>query len=240
MKDINYYLEKMNINLSATQIEQLNKYMEMVLETNKVMNLTAITDPEEFALKHLADSLSIMAYVDSYKELSTSSISVIDVGTGAGFPGIPLKIACPDIRLTLLDSLNKRIVFLENVVSALRLSNVTTIHARAEEGARNPKLRDSFDLVVSRAVASMNVLVEYCLPYAKVGGNFVSYKSGEWQSEVEEAKKAIYVLGGKLVDTIESPLADSDIQRSFIVINKEKKTPKPYPRKPGTAKKAPL
>ena len=240
MKDIKYYSDKMNINLSDSQLDQFSRYMDMVIETNKVMNLTAITDPEEFALKHLADSLSLIAYVDSYKSLPDSSISIIDVGTGAGFPGIPLKIACPDIKLTLLDSLNKRITFLENVISELKLSDVTAIHARAEEGARNPKLRDSFDLVVSRAVAGMNILVEYCLPYARIGGSFVSYKSGEWQDEVKNAENAVRTLGGRLSDVVESPLADSNIKRSFIIINKEKKTPKAYPRKPGTAKKCPL
>lgn len=240
MKDIKYYSQKMNITLSDYQLDQLEHYMNMVIETNKVMNLTAITDPEEFALKHLADSLSLIAYADKYRELPSSSISVIDVGTGAGFPGIPLKIVCPDIKLTLLDSLNKRIMFLENVISELSLTSVTAIHARAEEGARNAGLRDNFDLVVSRAVASMNILAEYCLPYAKVGGCFVSYKSGEWQEEVKNAENAIRTLGGKLDEVVESPLVDSDIKRSFVIISKEKKTPKPYPRKPGTAKKQPL
>ena len=240
MKDIRYFSDQMNLELSDDKLNRLNIYMDMVLKTNEVMNLTAITDPEEFALKHLADSLSIISYVEEYKSLPTSKISVIDVGTGAGFPGIPLKIACPDIKLTLLDSLNKRIRFLDDVVSELGLTDVTTVHARAEEGARNALLRDSFDLVVSRAVASLNVLAEYCLPFAKVGGRFISYKSGDVISEINEGKKAIKTLGGCLIRVEETVLADSDIHRSFVIIEKEKKTPKAFPRKPGTARKSPL
>lgn len=240
MKDIRYYSDLMNLGLSDDKLDALNEYMNMVLKTNEIMNLTAITDPEEFALKHLADSLSIISYVEEYKDLSASDISVIDVGTGAGFPGIPLKIACPGIKLTLLDSLNKRIRFLDEVVSELGLKDVTTVHARAEEGARKAELRDGFDLVVSRAVASMNVLAEYCLPFAKVGGSFVSYKSGEVANELADAKKSIFLLGGSLLRVEETSLADSDIKRSFVIINKEKKTPKAYPRKPGTARKSPL
>ncbi|MBO4864361.1 MAG: 16S rRNA (guanine(527)-N(7))-methyltransferase RsmG [Eubacterium sp.] len=240
MKDIRYYSDLMNLGLSDDKLDALNEYMNMVLKTNEVMNLTAITDPEEFALKHLADSLSLISYVEEYKDLPASDISVIDVGTGAGFPGIPLKIACPGIKLTLLDSLNKRIRFLDEVVSELGLKDVTTVHARAEEGARKAELRDGFDLVVSRAVASMNVLAEYCLPFAKVGGSFVSYKSGEVANELADAKKSIFLLGGSLLRVEEASLADSDIKRSFVIIKKEKKTPRAYPRKPGTARKSPL
>ena len=162
------------------------------------------------------------------------------MGTGAGFPAIPLKIAFPNMKLTLLDSLNKRVTFLDSVVEELELKKVTTIHARAEEGGRQKNLRDNFDFVLSRAVANLSVLSEYCLPYAKVGGLFISYKSGDIEEELKEAKHAISVLGGKLEDVIHFQLADTDINRSFVLIRKEKATPKAYPRKAGTAKKSPL
>ncbi len=238
MKDISYYSRQMNIPLSERQLEQFGIYQEMVVERNKVMNLTAITEPEEFALKHFADSLSILTTKCIKKESDT--LTMIDVGTGAGFPSVPLKIARPDIKLTLLDSLNKRIRFLDEVVEALSLEDVTTIHARAEEGSRKPELRDSFDIVVSRAVADLRVLTEYCLPYAKVGGCFIAYKSNEIDEELGASANAIKKLGGKLEDTISFTLADSDINRRFVIIRKIKPTPKAFPRKPGTAKKEPL
>ena len=238
MKDISYYSRQMNIPLSDRQLEQFRIYQEMVVERNKVMNLTAITEPEEFALKHFADSLSILTTKCIKKESDT--LTMIDVGTGAGFPSVPIKIARPDIKLTLLDSLNKRIRFLDEVVEALSLENVTTIHARAEEGSRKTELRDSFDIVVSRAVADLRVLTEYCLPYAKVGGCFIAYKSDEIDEELGASTNAIKKLGGKLEDTISFTLADSDINRRFVIIRKIKPTPKAFPRKPGTAKKEPL
>ena len=240
MKDLSYYTKQMNITLSEKQLEQFDTYMNMVIEKNKVMNLTAITDPEEFALKHFADSLSLIPAVPELKYISEKPVTMVDVGTGAGFPSVPLKIAYPNIQLTLLDSLNKRISFLDNVISTLGLENVTTIHARAEEGGRRKDLRDTFDVVTSRAVANLSTLTEYCLPYAKVGGLFISYKSGNIDEELASAERAIKLLGGKLENVIHFQLADTDNSRSFVMIRKEKPTPKAYPRKPGTAKREPL
>ena len=214
MKDIAYYADLLGVDLSETMIEQFTTYRDMVIEKNQVMNLTAITDPEEFALKHFADSLSLLPAVPAANIISSKNVSMIDVGTGAGFPAIPLKIACPNIQLT--------------------------IHSRAEEGGRNPKLRDHFDIAVSRAVASLDVLTEYCLPYVKVGGLFISYKSQDIEEELASSKKAINLLGGELEDVVRFQLADSDISRSFVLIRKTKSTPKAYPRKPGTAKREPL
>lgn len=240
MKDIAYYAQLMGIELDDNQLRQFETYMNMVIEKNKVMNLTAITEPEEFSLIHFADSLSLIPAVSAAAPLTKENASVIDVGTGAGFPAIPLKIAFPNMKLTLLDSLNKRVTFLDSVVEELELKKVTTIHARAEEGGHQKNLRDNFDFVLSRAVANLSVLTEYCLPYAKVGGLFISYKSGDIEEELKEAKHAISVLGGKLEDVIHFQLADTDINRSFVLIRKEKATPKAYPRKAGTAKKSPL
>ena len=236
MKDIRHYCSEMNMPLTDQQYQEFDTYRDMVIEKNKVMNLTAITDPEEFALKHFADSLSLLTVSD----LITEGASVIDVGTGAGFPSVPIKIARPDIKLTLLDSLAKRIRFLDEVIENIKLDAVTTIHSRAEEGSRNPQLRDSFDIALSRAVANLSTLTEYCLPYVKVGGYFISYKSDEVDEELASSRHAISVLGGKLEDTISLTLADSDINRRFIIIKKIKPTPKAYPRKPGTAKREPL
>ena len=240
MKDLSFYSEQLGISLTEEQLSQFEKYMNMVVEKNKVMNLTAITEPEDFYLKHFADSLSVVSATEKAAPILEKSVSLIDVGTGAGFPAIPLKIAFPQIKLTLLDSFNKRVGFLNDVIDTLQLSDTTAIHARAEEGARKAELRDSFDFVVSRAVASMNVLTEYCLPYAKPNGLFIAYKSGEIKDELTEAKNAIKLLGGKLEDIISFNLADSDIERSFVIIKKVSATPKRFPRKPGTAKKDPL
>ncbi|SEP54927.1 16S rRNA (guanine527-N7)-methyltransferase [Lachnospiraceae bacterium NE2001] len=240
MKDTKYYADLLGIELSGEQLEQFSTYMNMVIEKNQVMNLTAITDPEEFALKHFADSLSLIPALAETDILSSKNVSMIDVGTGAGFPSIPLKIARPNIQLTLLDSLNKRIKFLDDVITALYLNGITTVHSRAEEGGRMKDLRDNFDIAVSRAVANLSVLTEYCLPYVKVGGLFISYKSQDIDEELASSKRAIKLLGGELEDVINFQLADSDISRSFVLIRKTKATPKAYPRKPGTAKKDPL
>ena len=235
-------LEELSITLSSEQIDQFLKYYEMLIEKNKVMNLTAITAFDEVLKKHFIDSLSLIKVCDLKKE-----ISMIDVGTGAGFPGIPLKIAFPNLKLTLLDSLQKRVFFLQEVSEALGLHDVETVHGRAEDFAKPDQLREKFDLCVSRAVANLSTLSEYCLPYIKVSGKFISYKSekvsmdsGESKTEAEQAEHAITVLGGKMTEQKSFFLPSSDISRTFIVIEKCRPTPKQYPRKAGTASKKPL
>lgn len=235
-------LEELHISISETQLEQFLTYYEMLVEKNKVMNLTAITDFDEVMKKHFIDSLSLVKVCDL-----TENFSVIDIGTGAGFPGIPLKIVFPDLRLTLLDSLNKRVGFLREVIERLNLHEAEAVHGRAEDFARPGQLRETFDFCVSRAVANLSVLSEYCLPYVKVGGKFISYKSEKVMAESEnsrteiaEAEHAISVLGGKLTDQIGFTLPFSDIYRNLIVIEKNRPTPKQYPRKAGTASKKPI
>lgn len=235
-------LEELHIVLSDVQFDQFLTYYEMLVEKNKVMNLTAITEFDEVMKKHFIDSLSLVKVCDL-----KGSISVIDVGTGAGFPGVPLKIAFPDLNVTLLDSLNKRVGFLQEVIEKLGLKNAQAIHGRAEDFARPDQMRESFDLCVSRAVANLSVLSEYCLPYVKVGGKFISYKSDKVnmesegnRTEITEAEHAISVLGGKLLEQKEFTLPSSDIYRNLVVIEKNRPTPKQYPRKAGTASKKPL
>jgi len=235
-------LKELHISLSDVQLDQFLTYYEMLVEKNKVMNLTAITEFDEVMKKHFVDSLSLVKVC----ELS-GNLSVIDVGTGAGFPGIPLKIAFPDLRLTLLDSLQKRVGFLQEVIAKLNLQNAEAIHGRAEDFAKPGQLRESFDLCVSRAVANLSTLSEYCLPYVKVGGKFISYKSDKVsmeiegnKTEMEQAEHAISVLGGRLKEQNEFMLPFSDIYRNLVVIEKCRPTPKQYPRKAGTANKKPL
>lgn len=226
-------LEKLNITLSDAQMQQFLDYYEMLVETNKVMNLTAITEFDEVIEKHFLDSLSLCQVYDLNRE-----IKILDMGTGAGFPGIPLKIAFPEIDLVLADSLNKRIKFLQEVINRLELKKVEALHARAEEMGRNKQYREQFDLCVSRAVANLSSLSEYCIPFVKEGGMFISYKSGEIEEETNQAKKAITILGGKIEDIYKFDLYEQ--KRSFVIIRKEKKTPKAYPRKAGTPAKMPL
>lgn len=231
-------LHEFHINLSDFQIEQFILYYEMMLEKNKVMNLTAITDIDEVLKKHFVDSLSIVKVYDlSHSE---KEISVIDIGTGAGFPGIPLKIAFPDINITLLDSLNKRVDFLNDVISKLKLDKIKAIHGRAEDYAKHGLLREKFDLCVSRAVANLSTLSEYCLPYVKVGGKFISYKSEKIIEEMKEAEYAIHLLGGKVEQQFSFTLPDSDLYRNLFVVRKDNHTPDKYPRKAGMANKKPL
>ena len=230
--------EKLNaigVTLNETQKEQFVKFYELLVEWNKVMNLTGITEYEEVNEKHFVDSLSIVKAIDMNKVES-----LIDIGTGAGFPGIPLKIAFPHIKVVLLDSLNKRINFLNTVIRELGLENIETIHGRAEDFAKQSEYREQFDLCVSRAVANLATLSEYCIPYVKKDGMFVPYKSGEIDEEVEQSKKAIHVLGGKLQDVIKFQLPGTEIGRSFVVINKVQNTAKRYPRKAGLPSKEPI
>lgn len=239
---MNYNLEKfknglqqLHIALSEKQMEQFLQYYELLVEKNKVMNLTAITEFDEVVEKHFLDSVSLTQQLDLHQ-----SLKVLDLGTGAGFPGIPLKIVFPELEITLMDSLNKRVLFLQDVISSLQLENIEAVHGRAEEAARNKKYRESFDLCVSRAVANISTLSEYCLPFVKIGGSFISYKSSTIEDELEDGKKGIAILGGKVKDVYKFTLPDSELQRSFVIIEKEKKTPKAYPRKAGTPSKEPL
>ncbi len=226
-------LNAIGITLSDKQLQQFITYYEMLVEKNKVMNLTAITDFDEVLEKHFEDSLSLIQAVDLRKPQT-----VIDLGTGAGFPGIPLKIAFPELQITLADSLNKRILFLDDVIQKLGLEGIETVHGRAEDLARNVKFREQFDLCVSRAVANLSTLSEYCLPFVKLGGKFVSYKAGECDEEVAASKSSVFLLGGRIADVKKFNLGES--KRAFVIIDKVGGTPKKYPRKAGTPSKDPL
>lgn len=226
-------LKKIDVELSEKQLEQFRMYYEMLVEKNKVMNLTGITEWNEVLEKHFLDSISLIRVYNLRQ-----NVSVMDMGTGAGFPGIPLKIAFPELRVTLADSLNKRVLFLQEVIDALELKNIEAIHGRAEDLARDKKYREQYDLSVSRAVANLSTLTEYCLPFVKLGGHFISYKSGEVDVEVNDSKSAVFLLGGKVKEVVKFELGD--LGRSFIVIDKVKGTPKTYPRKAGTPSKKPL
>lgn len=228
-------LSSIGITLDEKQTSQFMKYYELLVEWNSFMNLTAITEFDDVCLKHFVDSLSLCKVIDCNKNLS-----VIDVGTGAGFPGIPLKIAFPELEVTLLDSLGKRVKFLNEVIDQLGLSGISAIHGRAEDYAKPDKLREHFDVCVSRAVANLSTLSEYCLPYVKKGGFFVSYKSEKVQEESEKAKRAIQILGGEVYKQEEFTLPDSDIYRNLFVIKKVDITPKKYPRKAGLPSKEPI
>lgn len=223
------------IKLSDHQLDQFETYYEMLVEKNKVMNLTAITEKNEVIDKHFADSLALIK-----SGVSLTGQKILDLGTGAGFPGIPLKIAFPELEIVLLDSLNKRIKFLNEVIEALGLEKITAIHGRAEDFAKQKEYREQFDYVVSRAVANLTVLSEYCLPYVKVGGCFIPYKSGEIDEELNNSKKAVQILGGKIEEVVKFQLPDTDIGRSFVKIKKNKNTAKKYPRKAGLPAKEPL
>lgn len=232
-------LKQWNITLSERQIKQFMDYYELLVEWNSFMNLTAITEFEDVCKKHFLDSLSVIHAIP-YEELLSMNLSLIDIGTGAGFPGIPIAIVFPNIKVTLLDSLNKRINFLNTVIEKLSLDNCITIHGRAEDFAKPSKLREQYDLCVSRAVANLTTLSEYCLPYIKLGGYFISYKSEKIAEEAIHAEHAISVLGGKVKKQVDLTLPQTDIYRNMFMIEKIHTTPKKYPRKAGTPSKEPL
>lgn len=227
--------EELGITLNDTKKNQFIQFYEFLVEKNKVMNLTGITEFDEVLVKHFLDSLCCVKAVDMSKVKT-----VMDIGTGAGFPGVPLKIAFPELEACLLDSLNKRVKFLEETFALLGLENISAIHGRAEEYAKNKAYREKYDLCVSRAVSGLATLSEYCLPYVKVGGLFVSYKSGSVKEEAEAAEKAVKILGGKIRDIQYFDLPGSEISRSLVIIEKVKNTPGKYPRKAGTPLREPL
>ena len=228
-------LEKMNIRLTDDQKSQFDLYYELLIEWNRIMNLTGITDYDEVNLKHFTDSLTISRIIDM-AQINT----LIDVGTGAGFPGIPIKIAFPHIKVYLLDSLNKRIKFLNEVIKKLGLKNIYAFHGRAEDFAKDRQYREKFDVCVSRAVANLSTLSEYCIPFVKTGGYFVSYKGGDSDEEVIRSENAITLLGGEIENTDRFLLPDTDMGRTLIKIRKRKSTPNRYPRKAGIPSKEPL
>lgn len=228
-------LKELEIEISNKQMEQFLMYYELLVEKNKVMNLTAITEFDEVIVKHFIDSLSLVMAVDP-EDLET----IIDVGTGAGFPGIPLKIAFPHLKITLMDSLRKRVDFLNEVILKLGLKNIKAVHGRAEDLAKEPKYREKYDVCVSRAVAALPILSEYCIPFVGVGGLFISYKAKDADEECKSAERAVETLGGVMADVILFSLPNSDLVRTLVVIEKERNTPKMYPRKAGLPEKKPL
>ena len=230
---------RLGISLTDDQTARLDLYAQLLVEWNEKMNLTAITQPKDIVEKHFLDSLSIVK-VSNFDQNKLAGKSVIDIGTGAGFPGIPLKIAFPELKITLLDSLNKRVNFLNEVIEMLGLKNVTAVHGRAEDYAKQKEHREKYDFCVSRAVANLSTLSEYCIPFVKEGGSFISYKSGKIDEELTQAENAVKILGGKVQDVVKFPLMDTDMDRSFVVIKKVKPTAKKYPRKAGLPSKEPL
>lgn len=225
--------KELKLEINEKMQEQFYTYMELLIKWNENVNLTAITEPKEVLQKHFVDSLTILPYIEE-------NTSIIDVGTGAGFPGIPVKIATESTKVTLLDALNKRLNFLQDVINNLQLSNIETIHSRAEEAGKNKDLREKFDIATSRAVAPLNILVEYLLPLVKVGGKCICMKGSNVEEEIYNSKNAIKILGGKIEKVEEFVLPNSDIKRTIIVIKKISETPVKYPRKPGTPSKEPI
>ncbi len=227
------YAKNLEIVLSENQVKKFYEYMLLLLEWNERINLTSITDEKNIVLKHFVDSITICKYIPKNAKL-------LDVGTGAGFPGIPAKIVRDDIEVVLLDSLNKRILFLDDVIDKLDMKNIQAVHGRAEEFGRNKDFRQSFDVVTSRAVANMAVLSEYLIPFSKLGGKCVIMKGSDFEEELNNSKKAIKVLGGKINSVDEFVLPASDMKRTIVVVDKIGDTPKQYPRKAGTPAKKPI
>ena len=225
--------QKINIELDKNQIEKFYKYMDLLIEWNEKINLTAITNRKDIIVKHFIDSLTIQRYLGN-------AVNIIDVGTGAGFPGIPIKIINPNLKVVLVDSLNKRINFLQDVIKKLNLDNIEVIHARAEDLGQNKKYREAFDIVTSRAVANMSVLSEYLLPLARVNGKCICMKGSDIEEELENSKYAINLLGGKIEQVDKFELSNERIGRNIIIVKKLKNTPNSYPRKAGTPAKKPL
>ena len=232
-KEIMGYVEELGIKLSKEQAGMFFNYMNLLLEWNEKINLTAITEEKEVIVKHFVDSLTISKYIPE-------GASLIDVGTGAGFPGIPLKIIRDDLKITLLDSLQKRINFLDVVIKELKLKNIETIHARVEEFGKNSKYRESFEVATSRAVANLSTLTEYLLPLVKLRGIAICMKGSSVEEELENSKKAINVLGGKVSNVFEFDLPKTDIKRNIVIVDKINETPSKYPRKPGMPSKEPI
>lgn len=237
-------LKQFNYELSDTQLNQFNTYYEMLIEKNKVLNLTAITEYEDVVLKHFVDSAALIHIANHnpeiHKMLYSEGTRLLDLGTGAGFPGVPLKILLPNLDITLMDSLNKRLVFLDEVIAKLGLKSIKTVHARAEEFARKEDYREQYDFVVSRAVARMSTLTEFCFAYVKKGGYFCPYKSGEAIEEIGEGKNAIKTLGGELKEIVSFNLPESDIKRCIPLVKKISNTPGKYPRVGKKAESNPL
>lgn len=231
---------KINIEISDDQINCFEKYYELLIEKNKVMNLTAITDKEDVIVKHFIDSIALIPYLTDKGININNKLKIIDIGTGAGFPGLPLKIMMPDVKFTLLDSLNKRVSFLNEVIYELKLKDIEALHGRAEDYASDNKYREKYDICVSRAVANLSTLSEYCIPFVKEDGFFISYKAGESEEEINNSKNAIKILGGKINKVEEFVLPGTDVSRVFVFIRKLELTDKKYPRKAGVPAKKPL
>ena len=229
------FLEENNYKIKDEQIQQFDKYYEALVETNKVMNLTSITEFDEVIDKHFIDSVAVISFTD-FNNID----SFIDVGTGAGFPGIPLKILFPDIKAVLIDSLGKRIDFLHGIKESLGLEDIELIHTRSEDIAHEEEYRENFDLCVSRAVASLNVLSEYCLPFVKVGGGFIPYKSENCEEELKESENSLNILGGTVIQVKDMVIGVENATRRFPIIKKVSPSPEKYPRKAGKPSKKPL
>ena len=226
-------LKELKLELTDMQLEQFYNYMNILIEWNEFMNLTGITDPKEVITKHFIDSLTVLDKIDK-------NASIIDVGTGAGFPGIPIKIVFPETRVVLLDSLNKRIKFLNEVIEKLGLKEIEAIHGRAEEYGRNKNYREKYDIAIARAVAPLNILLEYLMPFVKVNGKSLCMKGSSSEEEIKNSENAIKILGGKLIKTEDFYIPNTDMKRRIIEIEKVKETNNKYPRKAGTPSKEPL